>query len=476
MKEQILALEHTDDLHSLRDKIARAQARRLVLLWGALEEPLTRRLDLVLMKRWAAMAGSDLAIVSGDEAVRSLARSAGVPCHPNLTASALAALSPRPEEPNKFDSHRRPRRRPAIPPPRTDRPRRVPPPLRIGLFSTAIFSVALVFLLLIPSARVKAVFPSRAIEAVGSLNPSLCTQLSTRLALSDRRPTGGRLFAPTAFAAGPVALTNLSSRILNLGAGLRVSSEGGVVFETVAGVALQPEETRIVPVRALEPGSAGNLATGKINRVLGPLSLSLTAENPSPTSGGEEAWRSAVTQSDWNALRAALEEKVLQQASGGLQALSGESRMTVEGSLRVEFDPLDAPDLPVHTPADSVGLTLHAEASLLACPLNLVLPRALEILGPHLHPDEVVSGENRTVRLAENEQGGIDLFASSVAFEIPDRNSAALALRARTPARAAEILRNRFGALEVPEISLSPSWIPLLPLFPYQISIEAAGE
>jgi hypothetical protein len=52
----------------------------------------------------------------------------------------------------------------------------------------------------------------------------------------------------------------------------------------------------------------------------------------------------------------------------------------------------------------------------------------------------------------------------------------ALALRLRTPDQAAEILRSRFGARRVAGADLSPAWIPLLPLFPYQIEIAAETE
>jgi hypothetical protein len=475
MKEQILTLEHTDDLHSLRDKIARAQAGRLVLLWPVLEKPLTRRLDLVLMGRWAAMAGSELVIVSSDEAVCRLARSAGIPCHPNLAASALAGLSTRSGTTKGYTSLRR-LRRPRIAAPRNGRHRPIPQPLRVGIFSAAVLSLTAVFLLLLPSARVRAVFPTRLVDASGILDPSVCTVLNTRLTLSDRLPTSGRILAATAFATGAVTLTNISSRVLNLPVGLQVASENNIAFETLEGMILQPGKSNASPVRAVIPGSSANLPAGKVNRVLGPLALSLKAENLLPFSGGAETWRSSVTRADWDALQVSLTDQIRKEAAASLQNLAGESRTVVDKSLRVEFNPQDTPDLPVNSAADSVGLTMHATATLRACPTDWIRAKAMGILGARLLPGETLAENDLAIQLTENAQRGIDLAASGRAIEIPDRNEMVLALRAQTPAQAVSILRGRFRALDIPAISLNPAWIPLLPLFPYQIEIVAEAE
>jgi hypothetical protein len=474
MKEQILALESTDDLHSLRDKIARAQAGRLVLVWAALEEPLNRRLDVVLMKRWAAMVGSELAIVSPDEAVRRLARSAGVPCHASLTESALAALAPHPQLEGARSSPRI--RKPRLPSPRSGRPRPLPPAVRIILFAAAVLSVAAVFLLLLPAARLTAVFPSRNVDAGGSFDSSWCSMLRSRLTLSDRRPTSGRALAPTAYAKGTVILINISNRVLAISAGLQVASESGITFETLEGLVLQAGKSGPAAVRAVEPGPSSNLPAGKVSRVLGPLSLSLNVENPAPLSGGQQGWRSVVTAWDWEALEKELSDRIRNEAESSLRALAGEGRMVVENSLQVELDPLDEPDLPVNSPADSLGLTLHAAASLLVCPADRIQSTALEILGSRLHPGETLSADSLTMRLSQNAAGGIDLAASGLAVEIPDRNAMSFALRGQTPDRAALILRERFHALAVPGIERTPGWFPLLPLFPYQIEILAEAE
>jgi hypothetical protein len=475
MKEQILSLEHTDDLQSLRDKITRVQAGRLVLLWPALAEPVKRRLDFALIRRWASMAGSELVIVSADSEVHRLARQAGIPCHSSLRESALAGLSVRGSDtPGGFTirpGHPRP---PA--PSRIQHWRELPPALRIGLFSAAILSLAVLFLLLVPSARLRVIFPTRQLEASEALDPSLCAELTIHLELTDRRITTGSVTTPIAYAKGTIELTNKSTRILNLPAGLRVSSESGISFETMSGVILAIGKSHSVAIRATQPGSSGNLAAGEVDQVEGPLALSLQAINPDPISGGAESRRSAVSKGDLDALRSSLSERVYREAQTGMQNLAATGRTIVEKSLQVQFDSRDAADLDVNTPADTVGLTLHAVASALACPTDIARSRAQSILTSHLQAGEMLSPANTAFRLEENAQAAIDLYASGQAVKIPDRNAMTLALRARSPTQAAAVLRTQFGAQKVAAVDLTPAWIPVLPLFPYQIQIVAVTE
>jgi hypothetical protein len=130
----------------------------------------------------------------------------------------------------------------------------------------------------------------------------------------------------------------------------------------------------------------------------------------------------------------------------------------------------------VNTPADTVGLTLHAVASALACPTEIIRSRAQSILASHLRAGEILSPANLAFHLEKNDQGAIGLHASGQAVKIPDPNSVTLALRGRTPVQAGAILQTQFGARKVAALDLSPAWLPVLPLFPYQIQITAVTE
>ncbi len=165
MKEQILSFEQTDDLQSLRDKIARGKAERLVLIWPALTKPVRRRLDFELLRRWAAMAGSELILVSTDREVHRLAARVGIPCYLSLKETALHGLADNDRDLGGgfavAQAHERP---PA--PLRITFSDKLPPAIRIGVFASAILSLTVLFLLLVPSVKIHAVFPGREIKSL----------------------------------------------------------------------------------------------------------------------------------------------------------------------------------------------------------------------------------------------------------------------------------------------------------------------
>jgi len=252
-----------------------------------------------------------------------------------------------------------------------------------------------------------------------------------------------------------------------------VSSKSQVFYETTGGVILLPGKSQSAAVRAVEPGPSGNIAAGAVDRVEGPLVLSLEVTNPGPMSGGMQAWRKAVTQADLDALRTSLSDRIRQEAAAGMQNLATAGRTFVDKSLQVQFDPLSAADFPVDSPSDTVGLTLRAVATAWECSTDIVRSRAQSALLSGLAAGETLFPASVTFQLEKNAQGAIDLQASGLAVKIPDLNSMALALRANSPAQAAAVLQSRFGARTVTEMDLWPGWFPVLPLFPYQIEIAA---
>ncbi len=88
MKDQILAVEPHDDLASLRDKILRTQAERIILIPSSPTQ--LRRLDLVLYARWAKSVGASICVVSPELHLTSAASRAGIPAHATLDAALSA--------------------------------------------------------------------------------------------------------------------------------------------------------------------------------------------------------------------------------------------------------------------------------------------------------------------------------------------------------------------------------------------------
>ena len=84
MKTQIIHLEPHDDVISARDKMDWGQTGRILLVWPERGSVLTRRLDLVLLKRHSAFLGAQLAIMTSDADVLFHARRLAIPVFKNL--------------------------------------------------------------------------------------------------------------------------------------------------------------------------------------------------------------------------------------------------------------------------------------------------------------------------------------------------------------------------------------------------------
>jgi uncharacterized phage protein gp47/JayE len=70
-------------------------------------------------------------------------------------------------------------------------------------------------------------------------------------------------------------------------AGFRVETPAGVVFETVEDITLDGSGVGTGEIRALEPGTIGNVAAGSITVITNPNANITSVTNPEPTSGGQ---------------------------------------------------------------------------------------------------------------------------------------------------------------------------------------------
>jgi hypothetical protein len=474
VKEQILTLERTDDLHSLRDKILRTQANRLLLVWPAPAESLDRKLDLMLMRRWAGMVGADLVLVGADPPVRTLAAHAGIPCYPDLTAAALAAISARKQPSSRPFAFQAARRRPPLPKPPSRK--HLPLRLQVPVFLAALLFPGIAALITVPTAKIHAAFPIRTVAASVTLAASACTPLSLDVETSGRRTASGRILAPVAYSTGTVAVKNASDHPVNMPAGLRITSESGIVFLSTTGFMLPPYGTRTAEVRAVEPGSGSNLPAGALTRLDGQPSLFLSVSNPRATTGGASAWRSAVSPADLDSLRSDLTEQITAAGKTGLRDLAGPAMTLLEDSIQYLFDPNDSPEYAEHTAVDTVGLSLHARATGLACPNGMLSSAAKSTLSAVLEAGETLFAETIAHTVQSTASGQIRLSASGEAAQIPAEAELLPALRLLTPAAARTLLRTGYHAAGPVTIEIVPGWFPVLPLFPFRMEFLPEAE
>ena len=79
MKTQVIQLEKHDDIISACDKMDWSKTRRIVLIWPHDEYILDSKLEIKLLVRKSRELSAQLAFISADPQVQSLARELGVP-------------------------------------------------------------------------------------------------------------------------------------------------------------------------------------------------------------------------------------------------------------------------------------------------------------------------------------------------------------------------------------------------------------
>ncbi|NIM92460.1 MAG: hypothetical protein GTO18_01930 [Anaerolineales bacterium] len=84
MKVQIVYLNPGDDIHSAQDLLGWVKAPRAILVWPDKGRVLTRKLDLVLLKRYADRRGIRIGFLTFDPEVRKDAQELGIPTFDSL--------------------------------------------------------------------------------------------------------------------------------------------------------------------------------------------------------------------------------------------------------------------------------------------------------------------------------------------------------------------------------------------------------
>ncbi len=353
MKVQILQLDAHEDLASARDKLAWAQAQRVVLVWPDRARVLRKRLDLVLIRRQAARQGCELGLVTRDPVVLEHAAELGIPVFRSTTrmpeetwkTAAVPTISP-PPRPGATAA--------AVRPPR-EQPHPIPVWLRTSVSGLLVLVLAGAVLALAPSATITispAVREQQA-EVLLTLDPRAETadadghipaRLETlRLTGEIRVTTTGKTQVPGQPASGEVIFSNLTDESILVPAGTGVLPAGrpDLRFATVADLTLPPgkDASARVGVVAARPGLAGNLPPDSLDAIDGPLGLRATVAQPDRLTGGTEIERGAVAPGDHATALRLLTEQILADASSeiddGLQA--GEA--LAPASLRVVRTP-----------------------------------------------------------------------------------------------------------------------------------------
>ena len=250
-----------------------------------------------------------------------------------------------------------------------------------------------------------------------------------------------------------------------------VTTEGGNID---AGVG----KTLDLPIEALEGGVAGNFAEETIHAIEGSLGLSLSVTNPEPTTGGRELPSVQASDADRqrakNLLMDSLEERAREMFAEDLVSgnLLFDETIAVSQTLLEEYDP------PAGAAGTQLTLTMQVEFSAYYADASDVTRLASLALNASLPPGFSAASEALTVKtvttpiLSAEGSAKWTVRAERKIIQQIDTAQVAQMLQGIGTRNVESQLVNNLPLASDPEIRLTPSWWPWMPIVPFRISVE----
>jgi hypothetical protein len=494
MKVQILQLDPHDDLASTRDKLAWAQAQRVVLVWPDRARVLRKRLDLVLLRRQAARQGVELGIVTRDPVVLEHATALGIPAFRSSTRlpeetwqtgrGFSLSLPTRPEP-----------RVAAAEPPAHSQPRPLPAWWRAFLLTAVGLALLVTAAAILPSAVIT-VHPVTS-EQEQTVNftldpqtrgPNADGRVPARQVLltpsgSIRVTTTGQTLVPGSSASGEVIFTNLTGELVLVPAGTGVLPAGrpDLRFTTMADLSLPADKGASASMRvvAAQAGAEGNLPAGSVNAIDGPLGLRASVDQPDPLTGGTQTSRAAVASADHAAALRMLSEQLLSEAASEIESQLEDGEALAAASLRVTNTPQSEFDRPIGVAADSVGLNLTLEVTALVYQQQDIDVAAALLLASQLPSGSRAVPDSLAWTLASSEPTAPELLATRVHQQVykPVFTSAVVgAALGKRPSEAAARVAAIPGQSAPPQLKIVPTWWPVVPWLEVRVRVRTPWE
>jgi len=497
VKTHIINLESFDSLASAKDKMEWGHSGRILLIWPLSGNILSSKLDLLRLKRHSDKLGAELALVVRLAEARDNAAQLGIPVFRSMRQARSTPWENKPYPAALVDAHPNRKRvedlqkfitgRKAIRQPATGAG-------RLLFFSLGAFSLLSVAAILLPRAeiRLSPMAQDQEISLLVSADPEVSNYnlsgiLPARtipIIVEGRASTAvtGSFQIPENPAVGEVVFTNLTSEATVIPEGTIVLSTDnqGVSFATTLSGELLAEAgaTITLPVRAQNPGSSGNVASGGLNLVEGPLSLNVAVTNPQATRGGSDRSGAAPSKNDYENLRTSLIASLQQSALEEIrsQAHPNDFILTQDPNiseiLQEEYDPQEP------APSSDLSLILRIEfeigvvewraiEAMSTAILDTLIPPGFEPLAQSLVVTHLSSPSFNDAGLASWQL----LAKRSILAEYSKAKVLNLAV-GQKPDLAEQRINQELHLAAIPDIHLFPSWWPRMPALPFRISVE----
>ena len=510
MKEQIIDVEPSDDVASIRDKLRWARADKVLLILpdGAEHRIARSKLDLLLLQREAARHSAALALVTHDHVIIDFAREIELPCFGSVEENRARRWAA-PPRPRILDQ-------PAASTPlspelveagtRLHAQRSILPPSIESAWLRWRWAIAggaalIAGLLLVPGASIT-IEPLS--EQVSVSTPIIAdpqaaavdvdsASIPARIVGVDvdataTTDTTGSLNVPTDKAQGTVLFTNLIPDQTTIPAGTTVRTSGGipVKFLTQTDVTLPGRvgATVTAPIQAAAAGFEGNLQTNKINTIDGPLGARVAVINPSPTSGGNAVPAQAVSQQDYDRVRALAIQQIQQRALADMRIDPYIKLLDTEfiptESLLVVLVNAETYSASVGDTATTLSLTMRATVQGTAIDersaRQVVYSKMAEIIGEgfEIRPDTLVFKKGQVTAIDANRRLTFVMDGAGDMTQAIDLDQVRLMVDAVPAAEAQARLQQSLQLAAPPTITIWPGFWPLMPILPFRIAVTSA--
>lgn len=500
MKTQIITLESHDDLISVRDRMSWAKSRRILLVWPGFERVSLRPVDLRILQQHSRNLGAELGLVTRGGEVRRDAERFGIPVF-GTTAEAQRKPWPRraaqPVRKHSVSGARAATLRALRDESRSRAPRWTSNVVvRVGSFMLGALAVLAVAGLFVPRATIKMtpisqeqsvllpVQASTANQAVSITGSVPARALKTEVEGTQSAQVNSKGKVAQDKARGIAQFRNLTQTGLIIPGGTVVYSTTPTSqrFITLNDTRLPGKVDAVVevPIEALEGGEAGNLPANSIQAVEGTVGASATITNPEPTTGGTDRQTTVPSADDRERVRGVLLGSLEAKARNQLANSIGPHDLLLENTLKAGAVLEEAYDPEPGKPGSLLNLGMRVEYTaqyVAAADLNRLAEAALNASTPAGYAPLAESLEFALGGPPVSDGNGTTHFDLQVQRKlVRDLNivQATAMVRGLTPVDARRLLRANFELYGLPEIQLSPSWWPWLPLIPFRITVITA--
>lgn len=519
--QQIIKLEDTDDITSIRNRIdfalppvviptgpnggqgsGKVEKQRLLLVVPRKNKALQSLVNMKLLARAAKTQAVEIAVASDDPTVRDFAKEAGVKIFGSLQTAKWTGWVTA-NTPIAWPDETLP---PVMPTP-------VPPPVaeekkggkrakkkkykvvkgsgRVGIFQQlgalvllALLAVGVVVgaLVLLPQATVTIIPVAKPLETnlVVKADPTAksvdfktltfpARTAQVELALSGEIETIKTELAPVGNAEGTVTFINRTDKAQLIPISTTLATSAGEPLEFITAI------TTVIPagagatttptlVMAVEPGPKGNVGPGKINRFVDPTyNVVARVINEQALAGGSMEPAKVVVQDDKERLEAYLRQKVQQEGLAQLQASLGEQEFISPETVQVIVL-----DVKYREFAGDFSDTFGGEMQAVvrgtvvggynANRLALAALQAQVPPGYQLDTKGLHFGAGEVLDIQE-QTVTFRILASGLAVPVIDAHKVADEIAWRPIGEAQDLLNQHYDLATVPGVELQPGWL-----------------